>query len=90
MESFGQYLTREREFRQISRDEIITATRISTVAIIALEEDKCDELPAETFVKGYIQAYAKYIGLNPDDTVLRYEEYLAKQNVDECNSCAYA
>ena len=81
MESFGQYLVREREFRQISRDEIATATRIPLQTLAALEEDQADELPAPTFVKGFIQAYAKYLGLDPAGTVLRFEEYLAAHEV---------
>jgi cytoskeletal protein RodZ len=78
--SFGQYLSRERELRALTREDVATGTRLSATAIAALEEDRFEALPAEAFTLGYIRSYASCIGLDPDDAVLRYQE--ARQQPD--------
>ena len=76
METIGQYLKRERELRNISLKEISTATRIREHLLAAIEGDRHDLLPAPVFVKGFLVAYGKHIGLDPGDVVLRYESDL--------------
>lgn len=75
MESPGEYLRRERELRGVSLEEIHRATRVPMRILEALEADRYDELPHQAFVKGYIKAYCKHIGLDETDTILRYEMY---------------
>jgi cytoskeletal protein RodZ len=72
--SFGKYLSRERELRALTREDVARATRLSAGAIASLEEDRFEALPAEAFTLGYIRSYATCIGLDPDDAVLRYQE----------------
>jgi len=72
-DTFGQYLKSQRELRQISLEEVAAGTKIGIHLLRALEEDKWDVLPAEVFIKGFIKSYAEYIGLDPEDTILRYE-----------------
>jgi cytoskeletal protein RodZ len=72
--SFGKYLSRERELRALTREDVAHATRLSAGAIASLEEDRFEALPAEAFTLGYIRSYATCIGLDPDDAVLRYQE----------------
>jgi cytoskeleton protein RodZ len=76
METVGKYLKRERELRNISLKEISTATKIREFILEAIEEDRHDLLPTPVFVKGFLIAYGKYIGLDPGDVVLRYESDL--------------
>jgi cytoskeleton protein RodZ len=76
METIGKYLKRERELRNISLKEISTATKIRESLLKAIEEDRHDLLPTPVFVKGFLIAYGKYIGLDPGDVVLRYESDL--------------
>ncbi len=75
-ESFGAFLIRERELRGISLDQIADETRILVANLRALEEDDRSRLPERVFVLGYIRAYAKAIGIDPNEAVLRYDEYL--------------
>ncbi len=79
MESFGRYLTRQRELRGLSRAEVAGITRISSRAIAALEEDRPGELPAPVFVTGYLRAISAAVGLPVDDTLLRFQEWTALQ-----------
>lgn len=75
-ESFGAFLIRERELRGISLDQIADETRILATNLMALEQDDRARLPERVFVLGYIRAYARAIGIDPNDAVLRYDEYL--------------
>ena len=75
LSTFGEYLKRERELRDISLREISDETKVSFRYLEALEEDNRAKLPAEVFIKGFVRSYAKYIGLDPDEAILRYQEY---------------
>jgi len=76
METVGKYLKRERELRNISLKEISAATKIRGNILKAIEEDRYDLLPTPVFVKGFLVAYVKHVGLDPRDVVLRYESDL--------------
>jgi cytoskeleton protein RodZ len=76
MESPGKSLRKERETRNISLEEISGFTKIKERHLKAIEEDKYELLPPPLYVKGYLNTYAKYVGLNPKDIVLQYENYL--------------
>lgn len=78
MESFGRYLRSEREQRGISIEEISRATKISPGQLKALESDDLSALPPLTYVKGFVRAYAKHIGIDPNDVITRFENYLAE------------
>lgn len=68
----------EREQRGISIDDISSATKISPGQLKALESDDLSALPPLTYVKGFIRAYAKHIGIDPNDAIMRFENYLAE------------
>ncbi|MEW6328392.1 MAG: RodZ domain-containing protein [Thermodesulfobacteriota bacterium] len=72
MESIGDYLKRERELRNITLEEVANATRINIGILRNIEEGQTERLPAEVFVRGFIRCYAQYIGLDPNDALLRY------------------
>lgn len=76
MESPGEYLKREREIRGISLEDISNATKIRAGLLIAIERNDFDALPATPFVKGFIQAYCRYLGLDAQDAILRHEAYM--------------
>lgn len=76
-ESLGHYLKRSREEKNVSIEQVAYATRISLKMLRALEEDDHTALPASTFVRGYLQAYAKYVRIDTQDLLLRYQHHLA-------------
>ena len=78
--SFGHWLRRQREVREISLREIADVTKISIRYLEALEQDRFDVLPAPVFAKGFLREYARYVGLDPDDVV---NSYLTAQNQSE-------
>jgi cytoskeletal protein RodZ len=70
--SFGTWLRRQRELREISLREIADVTKISIRYLEALEQDRFDVLPAPVFAKGFLREYARYVGLDPDEVVNSY------------------
>jgi len=70
--AFGDRMRREREMRKISLDEIATATKISTRMLKAIEDEQFDLLPGGIFNKGFIRAYAKFLGIDQEQAVADY------------------
>lgn len=58
----------------MSLRQIAGATKISTVALEALERGDFSRLPGGIFSRAFVRAYAIEVGLDPDETVLRYAE----------------
>lgn len=62
--TIGEILQEERERHRISIDELAKKTRIRTRYLRALEKDQYEQLPASTFVKGYIKTYGQLFGFD--------------------------
>ncbi len=75
--SFGEELRRERVVREISLEEISAATKISLRLLKALEASDLPKLPAPTFTRGFIRAYARHLGVDPEEKVNAYLADLA-------------
>ena len=75
MDSFGEFLRRERELRHIELNEISKITKIKKAYLQAIENDTYDELPDIAFVKGFIRAYCNYIGLDSEQTVNYFQQF---------------
>ena len=67
--SFGQWLRRQREVREIGLREIAETSKISLRYLEALEQDRFELLPAPVFAKGFLREYSKFVGLDPDEVV---------------------
>jgi hypothetical protein len=76
MESPGKFLRKERETRNISLVEISDFTKIKERHLKAIEEDRYELLPPILYVKGYLNAYARYLALDPKNILLQYQNYL--------------
>jgi len=63
-----------REQKGISIDKASKDTRISSRLIKAIEEDDYSVFSAETYLKGFITLYAKYLGLNYKEILEEYEK----------------
>jgi cytoskeleton protein RodZ len=72
MATFGETLKRERELRKISLREVCEATKIGLRYLEALEGNRFDQLPGGVFNKGFIRAYAKFIGLDAEALITSY------------------
>lgn len=72
MGSFGERLRREREMRGITLDEISGSTKIARRHLESLEADNFDALPGGIFNRGFVRAYARFLGLDEDQAVADY------------------
>lgn len=72
MASFGEDLKRERQLRDISLDEIASATNISRSFLEALEQNQFDKLPGGAYTRGFIRSYARHVGIDVDETLDAY------------------
>jgi len=72
MSGIGQELRKQRESRNISLDEMSSATRIVRRYLEALEEDRLERIPGGFFLKAMIRAYASFVGLDPEEVIARY------------------
>jgi cytoskeleton protein RodZ len=70
--TFGERLQRERELRGITLDEIADATKIGKRSLRALEEEDFGTLPGGIFNKGFVRAYAHYLGIDEEQAVTDY------------------
>jgi cytoskeletal protein RodZ len=73
-DSLGEELRRERELRGISLKEIADATKIGKRYLEAIEKNDFKTLPAAVFTRGFVREYARYLGLNAEDLVSRYNQ----------------
>lgn len=72
MGSFGDKLRREREMRGVTLDEIAESTKIRRSHLEALEKEDFRDLPGGVFNKGFVRAYAHFIGIDEDQAVADY------------------
>jgi cytoskeleton protein RodZ len=72
MGAFGERLRREREMRGISLNEISESTKISRRHLEALEGEDFDALPGGVFNRGFVRAYARFVGIDEEQAVADY------------------
>jgi cytoskeleton protein RodZ len=77
IESPGKYLKAKRESQGISLREVADATRIREAVLRAIEEDHYEDLP-HLYIKSFLSAYAKYLGLDPTDVMMLHQKYAGK------------
>ena len=83
MESFGAYLKDERESRKISLGEISRATKIRGAILEAIERDEGEVLLPEAVVKGFVETYARHIGLDPKEVLSNYARWRKESEAPE-------
>jgi hypothetical protein len=72
MGRIGETLRKARELREIDLREISDATKINVRYLEAIEENRFESLPGGVFNRGFIRAYANYIGLDAQAIVDNY------------------
>jgi cytoskeleton protein RodZ len=71
--TFGERLKRERELREVTLDEITSATRIGPRFLEALENEQWERLPGGVFNRGFVRAIARYLGLDEEAFLAEYD-----------------
>lgn len=80
-ETLGQFLKRERVQKRISLRDLSKMTRVREGFLRAIEENRLELLPSSIYIKGFLSAYAKAVGLPPREVLSRYEGSLKRESV---------
>jgi cytoskeleton protein RodZ len=70
--SFGARLKQQREQKGVSLDDVAKSTKIGTRMLRALEQEQLDQLPGGIFNKGFIRAYARFLGIDEEEVIAEY------------------
>ena len=91
---FGEELRRERELREVSREQLSAATKVSLRHIDALEQGRYDHLPAAVFAKGFVRVISLHLGLDADRTTAAFrhahDRWLSEKEKSESGETATA
>ena len=79
----GNLLRKIREEVGISYELIISRTKISNTVLDAIEKDRYNMLPADLYVKNFVQQYCKTLKMNAANTELIASGYLKTKNTPE-------
>jgi cytoskeletal protein RodZ len=71
--NFGERLKRERELREVTLDEINSATRISNRFLEAMENEDWQKLPGGVFNRGFVRSIARFLGLDEEGLLAEYD-----------------
>lgn len=71
--TFGERLKRERELREVTLEEITSATRIGPRFLDALENEDWERLPGGVFNRGFVRSIARYLGLDEEAFLAEYD-----------------
>ena len=84
----GQLLSEARKKRKLRYKRLSTELNIPEKYLQALEEENYGVMPGgDPYIKGYLRAYAKKLGIDPDFIIERYSENLInKQTISSVQS----
>lgn len=74
MKKTGQLLRDAREAKGISLQEVSIHLKISTRTLKALEEGDKAQLPAKTFLRGFVQSYSQFLKINLQEVMSIFQE----------------
>jgi cytoskeleton protein RodZ len=83
MFEIGATLREARERRQLTWEQVEADTKIRAKYLRALEEEQFDSLPSGTYVRGFLRAYASYLGLDGRLFVDEYASRFGTRHDDE-------
>ena len=72
----GAWLRRSRLRSGLELEQIAAVTKINPSYLRFIEEEKFQDLPAPVYVRGFVGAYARCIGLDPERVVSSYMQRL--------------
>ena len=74
MKKTGELLKKAREEKGLSLNEIGLSLKINNKILKAIEEGDENNLPAKTFLRGFVKSYATFLRLDVDDVLKTFQE----------------
>lgn len=68
----GARLRRSRLRRGMDVEQVATITKVNPTYLRCIEEEAFDQLPAAVYVRGFVSAYARTVGLDPAEVAPSY------------------
>lgn len=73
-QTLGEKLKGIRENSGVSLNEIAKATKVRKVYLEMLENGEFEKLPPDVYVRGFLNSYARYLGIEAGDVMKLYEK----------------
>jgi cytoskeleton protein RodZ len=77
---FGAELTQARERKGLTLEQLSRRTKIGLEALKAIERCDMQALPGGLYTRGFLRAYAREVGSDPDEVIRRYRERFNEQD----------
>jgi cytoskeleton protein RodZ len=74
MKITGELLKSERLTQGLTVQQVAASLKLSNKIINAIEAGDSSQLPAKTFVRGFVRSYAEFLKLNPDVVLRQFQE----------------
>lgn len=87
-QEFGEELRRERELREVTREQLADVTKVSVRQIEALESGRFELLPARVFARGFVLALARHLGLDAERTAAAFNHVHEEWSAERARSAA--
>jgi cytoskeletal protein RodZ len=78
----GYLLKIRRVSKNLNIAQVAKATRIRTIYIQAMEDDDFASLPSRVHARGFLRAYAEFLGLNAEDLITKLATEYQHHNPD--------
>ena len=79
--SVGKILSDARKKKRLRYKKLSAELKIDEELLIALEKEDFEKIPGgEAYIKGFLRAYAKKLGVNPDEIIDRYTLFTERKS----------
>lgn len=97
MLDIGATLRMAREQKQITKEFAATQLKLRVATLDCLEDNRYEDLPGDTFIRGYIRSYANLLGLDGEDIARNYQatpvpgknNYAPIKNIERANKTRF-
>lgn len=80
MKITGEMLKSERINKNLSIQDIALSLKLSSKIITSIEAGNIDDLPAKTFVRGFVKSYAQLLKMDPEIVLNQFQEEMGSTN----------
>jgi cytoskeletal protein RodZ len=90
MPSLGDEFRAAREARHLSLSDVSKQIHVRSVYLQSIEDEDWTSIAAPVYVRGFIRTYARFLGLDPDEGVRRYNQLLGDAATTAPGPLSYA
>lgn len=82
-ESWGEKLRQARRFKNLKIDEISKKLNIRSEYLLALEDERIEDLPAGLYGKNFVKEYAAFLALDEQEILKNWNEQILSGTPDD-------